>query len=117
MATFFAYILKWWFLSVIIGIIAFPISFVLFKKSYEKGFMFSKIIGLFLLSYFSWLLGFIYFSIGTIYTVLFIMIVISIFIYIANKNEIHSFLSNNPGIILISELFHLRHICMKVCKG
>jgi YYY domain-containing protein len=106
-ATFFAYILKWWFFSVIIGIIAFPISFALFKKSYEKGFMFSKIIGLFLLSYFSWLLGFIYFSIGTIYTVLFIMIVISTFIYMGNKDEIKNFLSNNPGIIIISELFYL----------
>lgn len=107
MATFFGYILLWWFYSLIIGIITYPISFLLFKKSYEKGFMFTKIIGLFLISYLSWLFGFIYFSTGTIYLVIFIILIFSIFIFMANKGEIIDFLLKNPGIILITELFYL----------
>ncbi|MCX7698308.1 MAG: hypothetical protein N2114_02440, partial [Candidatus Goldbacteria bacterium] len=87
MGLFFGYIIKWWFISVIIGIIAFPISFVLLRKSYEKGYMFSKVIGLFLLAYFSWLFGFIKFTTTTIIIVAFLIFGLSIYLFTKNKQE------------------------------
>jgi len=104
---YFGYIIKWWFFSVIIGIIAFPISFVLLKKSYEKGYMFSKIIGLFLISYFSWLFGFISFSIATIILVILLMTGLSIYLFIKNKGEILEFLGQRTALVIITELFYL----------
>ncbi|MEI7640315.1 MAG: DUF2298 domain-containing protein [bacterium] len=100
-------IFKFWLVSVVLGLLAFPISFTIFKKSYEKGYMFSKIVALFLVAYFSWLLGFFKFSSGTIYLVLILMTGLSAYLFMKNKDEIIKFLNDNPGIWIASELLYL----------
>jgi uncharacterized membrane protein len=104
---FFGYIFKWWAFSVIIGIIAFPISFLLFRKSYDKGYLFSKAIGIFIIGYFSWLLGFINFSTGTILLVIGIMLAFSVYIFLRYKKEILAFMDEKAALIIIAELFYL----------
>ncbi len=101
------YIFKWWAFSVLIGIIAYPITFVLFKKSYDKGYFFSKIVGIFLISYFSWLIGFLKFSTGTIWLVILLLLILSSYLFVKNKKEIFEFLEAKAGLVLVAELFYL----------
>jgi uncharacterized membrane protein len=105
--VFFGYIIKWWLVSVIIGLVAFPVSFLLFKRSQEKGYLFSKIIGIFLISYFSWLLGFLNFSTASIIIVTLALAGLSGYIFVKNKAEILDFINEKTSIIIISELFYL----------
>ena len=107
MAVYFGCLLNWWVLSLIIGLVAFPLSYFLFKKSYDKGYMFSKIIGLFIVGYLSWLIGFINFSWISITFVILLMAAGSTWVFINNKKEILEFMSEKFALILITELFYL----------
>jgi uncharacterized membrane protein len=53
----FSFILYWWILIFGVGIVFLPLSFVLFKNFWDKGYVFSKILGILLVSYIVWLLG------------------------------------------------------------
>ena len=99
--------MKWWIISVIIGLIAYPISYALFRKSYDRGYMFTKTIGIFILAYFSWLFGFFKFGTGTIITVLILMAALSGWLIKKNGREMLQFLGEKPGLIMITELFYL----------
>ncbi len=106
MGLYFGHLIYWWFMSLIIGVIAFPISFFLFRNSYDRGYMFSKIIGLFLIGYLSWLIGFLNFS---VYSVLFVMLLIagvSAWIFMKQGGEIMDFFSKKFAMIIITELFY-----------
>ncbi|MFW6211127.1 MAG: hypothetical protein ACOC4H_03295, partial [bacterium] len=70
MALFFGQMIHWWFVSVLIGVMAVPVSFMIFRKSHDRGYMFSKIIGIFLIGYFSWIIGFAAFNTAVIYGVI-----------------------------------------------
>jgi YYY domain-containing protein len=99
--------MNWWFISVIIGLLAFPLSFYLFRKSHDKGYMFSKIIGLFVIGYFSWLIGYINFSSVSIIFVILLMTAASAWVFINNKKEILDFMGEKFALVLITELFYL----------
>ena len=74
-------IIKWWLVLEIIGIAAIPLSVAVFRNLNDKGVFFSKILGLMLVTYFSWVLthlGLDY-STLTISISLLIMIAASIF--------------------------------------
>ncbi|HDT15423.1 MAG TPA: hypothetical protein ENN55_04360, partial [Firmicutes bacterium] len=107
MGVFFGSILHWWIVSVLIGILAVPISFMIFRKSHDRGYMFSKVIGLFLIGYFSWLIGFAAFNLVTIYGVIFIIGGVSGYLFIKNKEKITREMKERTGLILITELFFL----------
>ena len=49
-------VLTWWFFLFIIGVITIPLTTKLFGQFFDRGYAFSKILGLLLLSYLSWLL-------------------------------------------------------------
>lgn len=53
----FFFIFSWWFLIFSLGIIFLPLTFCFFAKFFDKGYAFSKIIGILLVSYLTWLLG------------------------------------------------------------
>lgn len=107
MAAFLGFIFKWWLMAFIIGIIAFPVSFYFFRKSHDKGYFFSKIIGIFLIGYLSWLLGHIKFSQATIYISMLLVIAASAYVFIRNKDEILGFLGERIGLVVVAELFFL----------
>jgi len=104
---YFGYLMNWWLYSVLLGILAFPISFYLFRKSYDKGYLFSKIIGLFIVGYISWLVGFVNFSVWSISGVILAMAGLSAYIFINNKKEILDFIEEKMALIVITELFYL----------
>jgi len=55
----FLYVLKWWIVLLFIGFLFFPVSFNIFPTFTDKGFIFSKTIGLAISSYVFWLLSYL----------------------------------------------------------
>lgn len=51
------HILTWWLVITIIGAIFFPFTSLLFKKFFDKGYIFAKIIGIIIISYLTFLFG------------------------------------------------------------
>src|SRR5579859_3808679 len=59
-------IFLWWLVVLVIGMAAFPVSFVALRHLPDKGYFFSKILGLLLMGYLTWLFGYVSFGGGTI---------------------------------------------------
>jgi len=53
----FYIIFSWWLLLFFLGVIALPLTWYFFKKFFDAGYPFSKIISILLVSYFVWLAG------------------------------------------------------------
>jgi YYY domain-containing protein len=53
----FSSVVSWWLAIFTIGIIFFPTTFYFFHKFLDKGYIFSKIIGILIVSYLIWILG------------------------------------------------------------
>jgi len=102
---YFGHLIYWWFISLIIGVIAFPISYYLFRNSYDKGYMFSKITGLFIIGYLSWLIGFINFSAASVIFVMLLVAAASAWVFMQCGKEILDFFSAKFALVLITELF------------
>lgn len=83
MNTDFLYIFHWWSLLFLLGIIFLPITTVIFKTFFDKGYIFSKVIGLAITSYLVFLLGTLHllpFTQYTIITILLVSIVVNCFV-------------------------------------
>lgn len=68
-------LLRWWLLLFIIGIIFLPTTLYYFKNFYDKGYIFSKIIGIAVISYAVFFLGLLRILPFTPYSILFIIVV------------------------------------------
>ncbi len=53
----FVYIFAWWILLLSLSLLFLPLTFSLFPKFFDRGYAFSKILGILILSYLIWLLG------------------------------------------------------------
>jgi YYY domain-containing protein len=100
----------WWFCAELLGIIALPITFSLFKNLPDRGYAFSKVLGILIPSYLVWLvvsLGALPNSRWTIAIILFILTLGSLFLFRHHRNQITHFLSQGGKDILIVELLFL----------
>jgi len=57
MLSDFPFILYWWILIFGVGVVFLPLSFFLFGNFFDKGYAFTKTLGILLISYIVWLLG------------------------------------------------------------
>jgi uncharacterized membrane protein len=57
MANDFLIILSWWFLLFILGVSFLPLTLIIFRKFFDRGYAFSKILGLLIISYLVWFFG------------------------------------------------------------
>lgn len=76
--------LRWWFAIFILGMAATPLAFVLFRNLPDRGYAFTKMLGLLLASYFFWILGSLGFlgnNLGGILFSLALLIGLSILLY------------------------------------
>lgn len=86
-----AVFMAWWFCLLVLGLIFFPITANLFQSFNDKGYLFSKVVGISLSSYLMWLLSsikilkFNYFSCILIIT---IWILINSFIFLKTREKI-----------------------------
>ncbi len=68
-----SYVLNWWLLLAFIGFIFLPLTVLVFPKFFDKGYIFSKVIGLVLITFSSWFLGSIKILPFNIYSLVFIL--------------------------------------------
>lgn len=99
----FLYILRWFLGFLLIGIIFLPFSSYLFKGFRDKGYIFSKILGLAIISYSLFILSLIKiikFSEASVFLILIIFLVIN---YFKNVKNVYHILKKNYKIILFEE--------------
>jgi len=98
-------ILKWWVVLFLTGVIFLPLTFFIFSNFKDKGYIFSKIIGIAFISYavfiISWL-KILPFSFAEILLVCFGFLMLNI--YIAKKINLVKILKQNIKLIIFEEL-------------
>jgi uncharacterized membrane protein len=98
-------VLVWWFLISAIGLIAFPITFKVFRFLPDRGYTFSKPLGLLLTGLLTWLIGYVSFSRLTIILSILLIAGFSYWLWIHYKEEMVAFFRQKKGYILGVELF------------
>ncbi len=104
------YIFSWWFLFFALGILFLPLNYFFFKKFFDHGYIFSKILALLLISYTSWLLAslkILPFSQISILGIIILWGLINLFIKKLSKLNIKSLIKKNWKIFLLEELLFI----------
>lgn len=105
----YIYFLKVYIMLLVIGLIFFPINMLIFKKSYDNGWIFSKLLGIATPAIVLWNLSYLKimkFSVVNIFILLAIMLAISLFIFIKKKQ--YKEIDKNKLIkILLSEFIFI----------
>ncbi len=103
-------IIKWYLVLAGIGVIGFPVVFGFLKKLPGRGFVFSRSIGMILISFLYWLagtLGFLRNCIGCLLAVILCMAVLSFFCWQKQRDEIVSWILASKKYIILSEAVFL----------
>lgn len=98
-----------WYLAVLVmGLVAYPIAFIALKNLPDKGYVFSKVLALLLVGYFSWLLGYVSFSGGTIFFAFLLVAALSgLLLKTWIGKPFKEFFAKNIGFFLLMECFFL----------
>ena len=105
------FVLQWWAVFLIIGLIFLPLSFYIFNNFQDKGYIFSKIIGIAFISYSVFILGIFKiskFTTLTIFLTLAFLFLVNLFIY--KKSETLKSFKNKIPLIIFEELIFLSGI-------
>jgi len=101
--------LTWWGAAMLVGLVAFPLTFVFFHRLPDRGYAFAKVIGLLLLSYCLWIgatLGIYPNSRGSIILIMAILALLSAALAGRYRQELSAFLRNGwPYLLLVEGLF------------
>jgi YYY domain-containing protein len=101
--------LTWWAAAMLVGLVAFPLTFVFFHRLPDRGYAFTKVIGLLLLSYCLWIgatLGIYPSSRGSIILIMTVLAFLSAALAGRHRQELGAFLRNGwPYILLVEGLF------------
>ncbi len=100
----FIFILRWWVTLFIIGIIFLPFTKYLFQDTKNRYYIFSKIVGIGILSYGSLLLGTLHVLPFHLYSILALITASGIINFILFKKYFYSFSFKNTGIIMLQEV-------------
>lgn len=102
-------VFQWWLVILFIGIIYLPLSSIIFSRFFDKGYIFSKLIGIALASYLVFLLGILriipFGQNSSIFITLLLAIII--FFLLPSKFNIISFFKDNWKIFLLEEIIFL----------
>ena len=100
--------IRWWAVLMVLGTAVFPFTFVFFKRLPDRGYAFTKMMGLLLVSYLFWLsgsLGILGNNLGGILVSLFAVVALSIWYYRRDHiGELRQWLRDNRSQILLTEL-------------
>lgn len=100
-------IFYWWIFLFGLGIIFLPLTFSIFRKFFDRGYSFSKIISILIVGYSLWLLAsfqILPFSRQSIWLLLFIFIALIFYFGKKRFSEIKEFLIKNKKILIFEEL-------------
>ncbi len=99
--------LRWWAVLLLIGTAVLPLTHTFFRALPDRGYAFTKSVGLLLISYLFWImgsLGFLGNTIGGIVLSIILVIALSVTIYRQNETDLFAWLKTNWGYILTVEL-------------
>lgn len=102
-------VIHWWLVILILGTGFLPLTFVLFNKFFDKGYIFSKLLGIIVTSYAIFLLGVLHINPFTqIYSfIIFVFLAVLFFILIPDRKNSLSVIKQNWGIFIFEELLFL----------
>ena len=101
-------VLLWWLAVSVLGLVTFPISFVALKHLPDKGYVFSKVLGLLLMGYLYWLLGYVANNGATLFLSFLILCAISAVLWATWIGKpFLEFFKKNVGFFLLMECFFL----------
>ena len=100
------YILKWWIYLLGIGLLFYPFTGVIFKRFFDRGYIFSKAIGLAAISYASLVLGVVHilpFSRLSLFAIILLPVVVNLYFIRKRKYKVNT--SDVVRIVLLETLF------------
>lgn len=103
----FQYIFFWWLTLFGLSLLSLPLTFLIFKKFWDKGYIFAKTISFFIISYLVFVLGVLHlvpFTLTGIVLVGTVFGLINYRFFIKNLYEFRNFLKKNWRIFLVEEI-------------
>ncbi|MGD8744032.1 MAG: DUF2298 domain-containing protein [Candidatus Woesebacteria bacterium] len=102
------YVFIWWFTLFVVGVVSIPTVWFVFKKFFDIGYGFAKIIGLLLVSYVSFVgatAKVIPFSTLTVFVIFFAYAIFNLFIFKKYKKGIMNSLEGRLKVVIFQEIF------------
>ena len=99
-------ILIWWFMLSLLGILAYPLVFFIFRGLSDRGYIFSKTLGILLLAYCVWILACLHlvaFSHLSTLLVLALFLMLAIALIVWQRRTLKTFLLQRWRLLLIEE--------------
>ena len=99
--------LGWWFSLEVLGVLAFPVTFIFFGGLKDRGYALAKIVGLVLIGYTLWLsatLGLLPNSRGAVVLLLLLFAVLALGLVGRHRQELQNFVRENWRLILTVEI-------------
>lgn len=103
-------LLRWWLALVMMGTAVVPLTFMLFNKLADRGYAFTKMVGLLLVSYLFWImgsLGFVGNNLGGIVLALLVVAGLSAWAFTRQRAQLTVWLRENVAYIGLVELLFL----------
>ncbi len=100
----------WWLSVELLGFIALPATFLLFKKLPDRGYAFGKALSILFVSYLLWIAASAHILPNTRWAIILIIAVLalaSLFLAIRRRHELANFISQNRNLIIATELIFL----------
>lgn len=111
----------WWLAVELLGLIALPITVVLFKKLPDRGYAFGKALSILLVSFLLWLAAYAHILPNSRWAIILIIVILalgSLFLAIRRRHQIASFIAQNRGVIIATEaIFLLSFVLLAVMRA
>ncbi len=100
----------WWLLVQLLGIIALPLTSILFRNLPDRGYAFGKALAILIVSFILWLAAYAHILPNSRWAILLIIALLavgSLILFIRRRHEIAGFISENRGVIIATEAIFL----------
>jgi len=100
----------WWLALILLGWVAFPLAFITLRGLPDRGYALARILSLLFVSYVAWLaasINWLPYTRSTLWLAILILGLVSLFIFLRQRQEIMTFFRHNMGPIILIELLGL----------
>jgi YYY domain-containing protein len=100
-------VVVWWVAIELLGLIAWPLAFAVFANLRDRGYILAKSLGLLIVAYLAWLaasLRLLTNSLLTVLLALFLLLILSLYLFFRNRDQMIAFCRGQFRLIVINEL-------------
>jgi YYY domain-containing protein len=100
-------VVVWWVVIALLGWIAWPLAFAVFPHLRDRGYVLAKSLGLLFVAYLTWLPASLHLltnSLTTILLALFFLLILSLYLFYRNKDQVIAFCRGQFRLMMINEL-------------